>query len=450
MTVERKILCVVPRHDDAAVCAHLRSAGWDVSSASDLKAAHRLLHQQRFLVGLLVTHEADDDSFEELHGFLQQHHAMEWVGVFELHALARPMCRELILDHFFDHHTQPVTAGHLLQTLGHAYGHAVLRQGHDVDDAGGGGGGPIDGPIVGQSAPIKSLLSQIRRIAKVDAPVLIRGESGSGKELAAQAIHQQSARAAGPFVAVNCGAIQPSLMQSELFGHVKGAFTGAARDERGLIEAASGGTVFLDEIGTVSLDLQVSLLRFLQEMTINRIGSPRSVRVDVRVIAATNADLETAVAAGDFRDDLFYRLNVLPLHVPPLRERKSDVALLAQHCFAKFAHDKSPRLRGFSRRAMLAMEMHEWPGNVRELVNRVRRAMVMSEGRLITPMDLGLDERVGAPVLDALDDARTEAERIAVFMSLQNAGSNVTRAARQLGVSRMTLYRLMAKHRISN
>jgi len=294
------------------------------------------------------------------------------------------------------------------------------------------------------------LLWQIKRIAKVDAPVLIRGESGSGKEMAAQAIHQLSARASGPFVAVNCGAMHPSLIQSELFGHMKGSFTGASRDERGFIEAADGGTVFLDEIGDLPLDLQVNLLRFLQEMTINRIGSTRSIRVDVRVIAATNVDLDKAVLAGKFREDLFYRLNVLPLHMPPLRERKSDVALLAQHFFTKYVHDKSPRLRGFSRRSLAAMEAHDWPGNVRELINRVRRAMVMSEGRLITPVDLGLEERSEAPLQDALDEARTEAERSAISCSLQSAGRNVSLAARQLGVSRMTLYRLMAKHSITN
>lgn len=443
---ERKILCVVPRHADAGLCEYLRAASWEVHTAMDLKSAHRLLHQHHFRVGLLMTHEVHEAGCEELHEFLAQHDSLEWVGVFHLPALALPACRELILDHFFDHHTQPVEPQHLIQTLGHAYGHAALRPSPEGKPA----AMASDGPIVGESAPIKNLLWQVKRVAKVDAPVLIRGESGSGKELAAQAIHQQSARANGPFVAVNCGAIHPSLIQSELFGHTKGSFTGAARDERGLIEAASGGTVFLDEIGDLSLELQVNLLRFLQEMTITRVGSTRSIQVDVRVIAATNVDLDKAVSAGGFREDLFYRLNVLPLRVPPLRERRTDVALLAQHCFRKFVHDKSPRLKGFSRRAVAAMEAHEWPGNVRELINRVRRAMVMSEGRLITPFDLGLEERVGSPQHEALDDARTEAERSAISCSLQSAGRNVTQAARQLGVSRMTLYRLMAKHSITN
>ena len=443
---KRKILCVVPSDDDAGLCEHLRAAAWDVHIAVDLKASQRLVHQHRFQVGLLAASDVNEAACEELHGFLSQHDGMEWVGVFDVPALCLPSCRELILDHFFDHHTRPVEPEHLVRTLGHAYGHAALREDPD-------GRVPASlshGAIVGESEPIKNLLWQIKRVAKVGAPVLIRGESGSGKELAAQAIHQLSARANGPFVAVNCGAIHPSLIQSELFGHTKGSFTGAARDERGLIEAANSGTVFLDEIGDLPLDLQVNLLRFLQEMTINRIGSTRSIRVDVRVIAATNVDLDKAVAAGSFREDLFYRLNVLPLQMPPLRERKSDVALLAQHCFTKFSHDKSPRLRGFSRRSVAAMEAHDWPGNVRELINRVRRAMVMSEGRLITPADLGLEDRLDAPPRDALDEARTEAERSAIFCSLQSSGRNVSQAARQLGVSRMTLYRLMAKHSITN
>ena len=306
-----------------------------------------------------------------------------------------------------------------------------------------------NGLIFGQSAATIELLRQIRRIAKVDAPVFIGGESGSGKELAAQAIHQYSSRASQPFVPVNCGAIQPSLIQSELFGHERGAFTGADREKRGLIEAADGGTLFLDEIGDLPRELQINLLRFLQEKTISRVGSTRSIQVDVRVIAATNVDLEKAVAAGKFREDLFYRLNVLNLRVAPLRERRDDIELLAEHFFRRFALEKSPRLKGFSERALGVMTAHAWPGNVRELVNRVRRAMVMAEGRLITPADLGLEPRSDAPPWEALGDARTKAEQTAIVVSLKQAGKNVTQAARHLGVSRMTLYRLMAKHGIS-
>jgi DNA-binding NtrC family response regulator len=355
-----------------------------------------------------------------------------------------PVCRDLIVDHLFDHHTAPVGIDRLGMTLGHAWGHAALRQ-----EAQGGDARSRDASIVGDSPATQELLRQVRRVAKVDAPVLIRGESGSGKELTAQAIHRQSSRAKGPFVPVNCGAIQASLIQSELFGHVKGAFTGASMDGRGLIEAASGGTIFLDEIGDLSLELQTNLLRFLQEKTINRVGSTRSIDVDARVIAATHVDLDKAVAAGTFREDLFYRLNVVPLRVPSLRERSADVGLLAEHFFDKFAKEKGPQLKGFSRRAMAALSAHPWPGNVRELINRVRRAAVMAEGRLITPHDLGLEERDESRGWDVLEEARLRAEHGAISVSLQHAGKNVTEAARQLGVSRMTLYRLMAKHGIA-
>jgi DNA-binding NtrC family response regulator len=330
-------------------------------------------------------------------------------------------------------------------TLGHAHGHAVLRQGVHAQKS-----SRCDGSIVGDSAAIKELERRMTRVARVDAPVLVCGESGSGKELAARAIHRQSARAKGPFVPVNCGAMQATLIQSELFGHTKGAFTGADREGRGLIEAAHGGTIFLDEIGDLALDLQINLLRFLQEKTINRVGSTKSIHVDARVIAATHVDLDKAVAAGTFREDLFYRLNVVPLRVPALRERPADVELLAQHFFDRFATERGAQLKGFSRRAVVAMTAHTWPGNVRELINRVRRAMVMTEGRLIGPTDLGLEERDEPRAWDALEEARTRAERGAISVSLQQAGKNVTEAAKQLGVSRMTLYRLMAKHGIDH
>ena len=304
--------------------------------------------------------------------------------------------------------------------------------------------------LTGASEAITRLRVQIRKIAGADAPVLIWGESGSGKELAAQAIHAASPRARGPFVPINCGAIPPALIQSELFGHARGAFTGAARDKVGLVESATGGTVFLDEIADLPKDLQSNLLRFLQEKTIYRIGATRAITIDARVIAASHVDLQQAVVAGLFREDLYYRLNVLPLTVPPLRERRDDLVALAEQFFHAYAAEKSPRLKGFSVAARRALREHAWPGNVRELINRVRRALVLAEGRLINPHDLGLPgPQQGASVAAPLDDMRSLAERAAIVASLERSGGNVTHAARELAVSRMTLYRQMAKHGIA-
>jgi DNA-binding NtrC family response regulator len=233
-----------------------------------------------------------------------------------------------------------------------------------------------------------------------------------------------------------------------LLGPARGGYPGAARDKTGLIESAAGGSVFLDEIADLPKDLQSNLLRFLQEKTIYRVGSTRAVTIDVRVIAASHVNLQQAVADGLFREDLYYRLNVLPIDVPPLRERRDDLDMLAHHFFRTFAAEKAPHLKGFGSDALRAIRDHDWPGNVRELINRTRRAMVLSEGRLIGPHDLGLAPRRAPSRGAGLDASRIDAERAAIGASLERAGRNITHAARDLGVSRMTLYRLLAKHGI--
>jgi transcriptional regulator with PAS, ATPase and Fis domain len=283
-------------------------------------------------------------------------------------------------------------------------------------------------------------------VAGVDAPVLITGESGTGKELAALALHERSSRKDKPFVAVNCGALPNGLIQSELFGHEKGAFTGASQRKIGRIEAAAGGTIFLDEIGDLPLELQVNLLRFLQEKTIERVGGTTSIPVDVRVLAATHVDLEAAVAEGKFREDLYYRLNVLKINTPPLRDRQGDIEVLAKYFFEIFSHEKRRNVKGFSPAALQLMNRYNWPGNVRELISRVRRAMVMCERRLITPKDLDLDKRESQRLVTTLEAARSNAELEAIRNALQKNNSNLTDSARELGVSRVTLYRLIQKN----
>jgi DNA-binding NtrC family response regulator len=290
----------------------------------------------------------------------------------------------------------------------------------------------------------------IRKFAPVELPLLITGETGTGKEMAARALHRLSARSARPFAAINCGAMPANLVQSELFGHERGSFTGATSRRIGHFESAAGGTVFLDEIGDLPLDAQTNLLRILQEGTLERVGSCQSIHVDVRVLAATHVDLEKAVAEGRFREDLFYRLNVLRLRMPPLRERAGDIELLAQQFLEAFRENYSTRARAFSAGARRAMNAFAWPGNVRELMNRVQRAAVVADDALITAADLELDqEDPDAARRPTLGSARISAEREAIVDCLRASAFNISECARRLRVSRVTVYRLCKKHRLA-
>lgn len=303
--------------------------------------------------------------------------------------------------------------------------------------------------LVGTSRAIQQVRQMMQQVADTDASVLILGESGTGKEVVARNLHYHSKRREGPFVPVNCGAIPAELLESELFGHEKGAFTGAHQRKVGRIEAADGGTLFLDEIGDLPLELQANLLRFLQEQQIERVGGSRPVEVDVRVLAATHVDLEAAIDAGTFREDLYYRLNVLQVGTAPLRERSEDLPLLAQHFSRLYSLETGRRPRRFSEDALAAMAMHAWPGNVRELANRVRRGLVLAEGKQIEAQDLGLEcARGDGPPLSSLEVYKLCAERQAMCDALARYGDNLSVAARMLGVSRPTFYRLLHKHRL--
>jgi len=246
--------------------------------------------------------------------------------------------------------------------------------------------------IIGTSPKMQEALRIAAAVAPTDATVLIYGETGTGKEILARSIHYQSHRAQGPFVAINCGAIPETLLETELFGHEKGAFTGAHTSRIGKFEAADGGTVFLDEVGDMSQAMQVKLLRVLQEKTIERVGSSRPIKVNVRVIAATNRDLRAAIREGSFREDLFYRLSVVPIHLPPLRERPEDIPILAQHFLERFNERYRKRIRGFTPQAIRKLRRHLWPGNVRELEYAIERAVILAQGEEITAQDLWLGE----------------------------------------------------------
>jgi two-component system NtrC family response regulator len=306
-------------------------------------------------------------------------------------------------------------------------------------------GGTFEG-MLGTNSRIQSVFDSIQKVATTNAPVLILGESGTGKEMVAKAIHQRSGRKDGPFVAINCSAIPETLMESELFGHEKGTFTGAHQQRKGRIESANGGTLFLDEIGEVSLPIQVKLLRFLQEQRIERVGGRQEIIVDARVVAATNADLKKGMSQGTFREDLFYRLAVVQVLLPPLRERDEDVLFLAQSFLERICNEVGKPGITFGADAVRAIRQHSWPGNIRELQNRVRRAVIMCEGKRIAPRDLELDSSTATPFrITTLKEARESVERELVQQALKRHAGKITAAASELGISRPTFYELMEK-----
>lgn len=287
----------------------------------------------------------------------------------------------------------------------------------------------------------------IERVAKTSVSVMLLGASGTGKELLAKGLHDASDRADGPFVAINCAAIPETLLESELFGHEKGAFTGAVKTTEGKIESAHGGTLFLDEVGDIPLPLQVKLLRFLQERTIERVGGRRAIAVNTRIVCATHQDLESMIAGGAFREDLFYRLAEIVIRIPGLAERHGDPVLLAKAFLKRFASEMNPAVTGFAPDALAAIDAHDWPGNVRELENRVKRAVIMADGKLVNAEDLdfGAGEEEDADVLN-LKAAREAADRRVIRHALSRSEGNISSTAKLLGISRPTLYDLLKQY----
>jgi len=351
----------------------------------------------------------------------------------------------------FDYLTKPFEEDELLSLASRALERRTLEREvallrselartHDLDE------------IVGEHPVMERLHGLIAQVARTSTTVLITGESGTGKELVARAIHRHGNRREGPFVAVNPAAIVESLIESELFGHERGAFTGAHQRKLGKFELAQGGTLFLDEIGTLRADLQAKLLRVLQEREIERVGGTRSIKIDVRVIAATNTNLKDAVSCGTFREDLYYRLNVVPIVVPPLRERAQDVPLLAEHFLRRDTRDFNKRIEGLSPEAVAALQAYRWPGNVRELENVIERCVVLADGPVIQLNDLPLDvllpqqaTRVRAAEALPLNEATDQFERQIVLRVLERVGWNLTEAGRILAIHRNSLRMKLAR-----
>jgi len=433
----RRLLIVDPCDDCHRLIPVLRAAGWDVDSSTLESAANRTCDVG--LIRLLPHHFEHPELVKEL----ITRSNTEWIAVLTPDDLRREKIGDFVCEWFFDFHTLPFDVARVQVTLGRAFGMARLRAQGAIY---------VNGPeheMLGESRPIRELRRLLSKLAPTESPVLIRGESGTGKELVARTLHMQSHRKDKPFVAINCGAIPEHLIQSELFGHEKGSFTGAHQRKIGRIEAANGGTLFLDEIGDLPMELQANLLRFLQDKHIERMGGREPIAVDVRVLAATHVDLEAAIRKKRFREDLYYRLNVLQVGTAPLRERHGDLALLANHFAHFYSQETGRRPRSFSQDALIAMGKHDWPGNVRELANRVRRGLVLAEGRQIEAADLGLvgEEDINTS-MGTLDDYKSRAERQALCDVLTRHSDNLSVAAKVLGVSRPTFYRLLHKHQI--
>lgn len=435
--LSRRLLIVDPCDDCHRLLPGLRSVGWEVDSCT-LAAAS----EQRCDVGLMrlqASHLQHPDAVKDL----ISRSGTEWIAVLSAEELRTQNVGDFVCEWFFDFHTLPFDVSRVQVTLGRAFGMARLRGKGAVHV------GEPEHELLGDSLPIRELRKLLSKFAPTESPVLIRGESGTGKELVARTLHRQSLRRDNPFVAINCGAIPEHLIQSELFGHEKGAFTGAHQRKVGRIEAANTGTLFLDEIGDLPLELQANLLRFLQEKHIERVGGSQPIPVDVRVLAATHVDLESAITRGRFREDLYYRLNVLQVVTAPLRDRHGDLSMLANHFSHFYSQETGRRPRSFSEDALAAMGRHDWPGNVRELANRVRRGLVLAEGRQIEAQDLGLHGLALEVVpIGTLEDYKHRAERQALCDVLNRHSDNLSIAARVLGVSRPTFYRLLHKHQI--
>jgi len=353
----------------------------------------------------------------------------------------------LIAQHAWDYHTAPVQIEGLSLLIGHAMGIVRIRQEYSTDEQ-----KPhqdLEEQSVMHSHAMRDLSKQVSRAAPTNIPILIRGESGTGKELLARYIHRQSHRADKPFITVNCGSLSSGVVQSELFGHEKGAFTGAVHAHKGKIAQADGGTLFLDEIGDLPLEQQVNLLRFLQEGTFDAVGASTTSTSDVRILAATHVNLEEAIEQGNFRLDLFYRLNGLTTIMPPLRDRKDDIIELAESFYTKYAREYNVESCKLSHGAKHALLNHRWKGNVRELINRIRRAVLLCEDGVIQASDLELEEVIAQPhFAQGLKTIKNEVEKSTLISAIAKHCGKMDVIAGNLKISRATLYRLIDKHGI--
>jgi len=461
---QRNLVIYQAQKFDTELYVELAAHNWQVHVANDLQKLADLSDQHLFRVGLYFVSEKCSNNecivgrkclidncittrqLSQINRLFncQGEKRINWIMCLPSACMTGSSKSNLIIDYDVNHITYPIDTGRLLCVLNNAYGldqPALSLEKKSTYY-------PARFGIIGNSSVMQDLFSRLEKVAREDCSVLIEGETGTGKELVATAIHSHSDRAKYPLVAINCGAFPKDLIQAELFGHEKGAFTGALQRKIGRIEMAQGGTLFLDEIGDLPLEQQINLLRFLEDRTIERIGGSEKIAIDVRVIAATHVDLKAAVQRKEFREDLYYRLQVLQLKTPPLRLRENDIELLAYYFFNKFAENGLYKAKGLDEDAKYLLKNYDWPGNVRQLMNCIRHALVISENRMLTASDLGIEHRHKVRIIKTLKQARADVERETIKISLEQNYNNIQNAAESLNVSIVTMYRLVNKYQL--
>ncbi len=451
MPDKKPVLLIV--EDDEGLLRQLRWAyeDYEVQVAGDRDSAIAMLRQyEPAVVTLDLGLPPDPDGTSEGFATLEAIQSLKpdtKVIIASGHG-ARESALRAISSGAYDFYQKPVDIDELGLIVARAFQfHAIERENARLASAVGADQTVLGGMITAAPEMLK-VARTIERVASADVSVMLLGASGTGKELLARGVHDESPRKDKPFVAINCAAIPESLLEAELFGYEKGAFTGAVKTTEGKIELAEGGTLFLDEVGDIPLPLQVKLLRFLQERVVERIGGRKTIPVDVRIVCATHQDLDAMIAAKTFRDDLYYRLAEIVVTIPSLAERPGDATLLARHFLRKYAAEMQSPVTGFAPDGLDAIESWPWPGNVRELENRVKRAAIMADGKLVSAADLDFDDGADSEPLN-LKAAREIADRKAIRLALTRAENNISQAAKLLGISRPTLYDLLKQYDLS-
>jgi two-component system NtrC family response regulator len=452
MTTELPVLLVV--EDDEGLQRQLKWAydGYTVVAATDRAAAIEALRvHEPAVVTLDLGLPPDPDGTEEGFATLREMLALKpdtKIIVASGHG-ARESAMKAISLGAYDFYRKPIDIDELGLIVARAFHlHGIEEENRRLDQS---GDVSVLGAIITSADEMLKVGRTIERVASTNVSVMLLGASGTGKELLARAVHERSDLSQGPFVAINCAAIPENLLEAELFGYERGAFTGAVKLNVGKIELAQGGTLFLDEVGDIPLPLQVKLLRFLQERVIERIGGRQAIAVDTRIVCATHQNLQAMIGDGRFREDLYYRLAEVVVKIPSLAERPGDAALLARHFATRFAREMNPKVQGLAADALAAIESYAWPGNVRELENRIKRAVIMADGRVVTAADLDLPGAVanGSEHPINLRAAREVADRKAIRQALSRTDNNISGAAKLLGISRPTLYDLLKQYQLT-